>query len=265
MSKAKGNNADLRASLQELAQLGSPVDLSVADEVRENQQLENQELEIEQIGGVHESHIFQLKDGRAAFLAYVRITNQTTKAIYPVEMEMQPFWQDPTIDWLEPRRIPVRCRKKPDYSYECYRFPDGTELSFHEVLNHVIFGRRKLMPKQPVEGWLLATGGRMPSDLKHGQMPDVVLTITGSDHTEYRTTITFWVDRVVPQPKPVRAETIALGGGLDGAPVITDSAQIGPGRGGTAPPGQATLPRNGPAGAFATATQRRKRTRAAQH
>jgi len=227
MSKDRGV-ANLRASLQELARLGSPVDLSVADVGRANQ-TENQDLEIEQIGGVHESHIYQLKDGRAAFVAQVRIANQTNKPIYPLEMEMQLFWQDPTVDWLEPRRIKVNGRKKPNYSYQCYRFPDGLQFSAAEVVNHVIFGHRMLIPNKPIEGLLLATGGRMPADLKHGQTLDVALTITDSAYTEHRATIDFWVNRVVYQPKPVRANTVNFGG-MDGPPVITDSVQFGPGR-----------------------------------
>lgn len=226
MSKDKGV-ANLRASLQELARLGSPVDLSVADVGRANQ-TENQDLEIEQIGGVHESHIYQLKDGRAAFVAQVRIANQTNKPIYPLEMEMQLFWQDPTVDWLEPRPIKVNGRKKPNYSYQCYRFPDGLQFSAAEVVNHVIFGHRMLIPNKPIEGLLLATGGRMPADLKHGQTLDVALTITDSAYTEHRATIDFWVNRVVYQPKPVRANTVNFGG-MDGPPVIIDPVQIRPG------------------------------------
>jgi hypothetical protein len=225
----KVGNAELRASLQELAQLGSPVDLAVADVVRENQG-EPQDLEIEQVGGFHESHTYQLKDGRAAFIACLRITNRTAKAIYPVEMEMCPFWQDSAIDWLEPRRIPTKFSKKADSGHECYRFPDGLQFPVDQVLNHVIFGHQRLMPKKPVEGLLLATGGRMPADLRHGQMLDVVLTITGSDHAEYRAPIHLFIDRVVYQPKPEKAKTIVLGrqaGGLDGAPAITDSALPG--------------------------------------
>ena len=60
----------LRASLEELKTLGSPVDLSVA-KVDE----ENAKLEIEQVGGVHESMIFELGNGQVGYMLDVRITN----------------------------------------------------------------------------------------------------------------------------------------------------------------------------------------------
>src|ERR1035441_2235932 len=51
------SNARLKASLEELAGLGSPVDLSVVD-----MEVENEKVEIEQVGGMLESHIFQLQN-----------------------------------------------------------------------------------------------------------------------------------------------------------------------------------------------------------
>ena len=68
------SNARLKASLEELAQLGSPVDLSVA--VTE---VENEKVEIEQVGGINESHLFELQDGRVACMADIAVTNQTVK------------------------------------------------------------------------------------------------------------------------------------------------------------------------------------------
>ena len=52
------SNARLKASLEELARFGCPVDLSVA-----LTGVENEKVQIEQVGGIHESHIFELEDG----------------------------------------------------------------------------------------------------------------------------------------------------------------------------------------------------------
>ena len=77
-------NARLKASLEELARLGSPVDLSVA--VTE---VENEKVEIEQVGGVFESHLFELQDGRVACIADIAVTNQTSRTIDLIDVELR--------------------------------------------------------------------------------------------------------------------------------------------------------------------------------
>ena len=57
----------LRDSLRELAELGSPVDLSVATE-----ESRPCKLEIQQVGGMHESRLFELEDGRIALGEHCR-------------------------------------------------------------------------------------------------------------------------------------------------------------------------------------------------
>jgi len=49
-----------------------------------------------------------------------------------------------------------------------------------------------------------------------------MLIITGSDHTEYSKTISFWVDPNVPKPRPANP---SLSDELGGATEITDLSQ----------------------------------------
>ena len=197
MRKTEGSR-DLRASLQELARLGSRVDLSVADSDHENEK-----LEITQLEGLLESSIFELADGRAGYRTYLRITNQTHRTIYTPEVELRTSWEGDFFHWLQPLRIPFRDGKKTDASYEIYRFPgpSGLELEYDDVLNHVLLEDRCITPERPLEGWLLASGWRMPAELRHGQLVDVTLAIIGSDHTEYTQNIRLWTERRETRPK----------------------------------------------------------------
>lgn len=76
MSKAKG--ADHSALLREMSAVGVPVDLSAA----EAELVAKLDVEIEQVGGVHESMIFDLSDGRVGCLIDILIVNQMSS--YPV-------------------------------------------------------------------------------------------------------------------------------------------------------------------------------------
>ena len=189
----------LRASLEELNALGSPVDFSVADNDEENVK-----VEIEQVGGVHESMIFELGNGRVGYMVDLTITNQTSRNIYPIGLELRTPWEDDFFEWLTPHPFTIKCRKKRDISYEAYRFPgkNGLELRCKEVLNHLLEEGRRLIPKRPFHGWLLATGGPMPAHLQHGQWLGVTLAIIASDHIEYTRKLRLWTDRLASKPKP---------------------------------------------------------------
>jgi hypothetical protein len=102
-------------------------------------------------------------------------------------------------------RIDVRFRKKPDSSYQAYRFPGrlGLEYPYKEVINHSLLERGTLQPKRPCSGLLLAAGGLMPTHLQHGQWQDVTLAIIGSDHSEYTQKFTLWTERLQSRPKPI--------------------------------------------------------------
>jgi hypothetical protein len=223
MTRMIKNGPELRASLKELAELGSPVDISVAEFENANQ-AHIATLEIEQVG--RDSQICQQGDGEACYMAYMRITNQTKEAIYPVEVELRSFWGESITDLLPPSQIPIHRRWKPDSSYPGHRFPQGRELSHEDqVLNGLLLNRERLVPKRPLEGWLLALGNPLPADVKHGQIHELVLTITGSDQTKYSQAISFWVDRAAPRAKATKA---TASGGLDRPAEIRDLFQSEP-------------------------------------
>jgi hypothetical protein len=54
--------------------------------------------------------------------------------------------------------------------------------------------------KRPISGLLLASGGLLPPDLKHGQWLDVALALIDSDHNEHIQTIKLWTERLELRP-----------------------------------------------------------------
>jgi len=188
-----------RASLEELARLGSPVDLSVAD-----MEVENEKVEIEQVGWVHGSRLFELQDGRVACMADIAVTNQTSRTIDLIEVELRTPWDDRLFEWLTPVQVQSQGRSKKRNSYRVYPFPGKNELQlqYSEVLNHRLFESKKLPGKRRFEGWLLGIGGVMPAGLRHGQWLAMPLTIITVDST-YETTIRVSTERLPARPAVV--------------------------------------------------------------
>lgn len=138
--------ARLRASLEESARCGSPVDLSVADT-----EVEDGKVQIEQVGWVHGSHLFELQDGRVACMVDIAITNQTSRTIHVVDVELRTTWEDSFFEWLLP--VEIHTHAKRDCSYSVYRFPGpGPEFACKEVINHHLLERRRLPAKLPKGG-----------------------------------------------------------------------------------------------------------------
>ncbi len=194
--------ARLRASLEESARFGSPVDLSVADP-----RIENEKVEIEQLGGPFESQILELPTGCVAYMVDIAVTNQTSRTIDLIEVGLRTPWDDNFFQWLQPTPLKFQLHGKRGRSHSVYHFAE-TELIFtsEQVINHYLVELRKL-PGRRLEGLLLAIGGRMPSGLRHGQELDMPLTIIGSDHAEYSTTIHFWTDRLPATPTIAKTRT----------------------------------------------------------
>ncbi len=205
MSKTALKTAELHESLAALKRAGSPVDLSVAPK-RDDRET----VEIEQQGGEHDSALFGLADGNVAVRADIVVTNQTSRAIDVIDIELRTPWVGNRWDWLKPERIRLQGRaKREKYSFEVYQFPGkyGLQLPYEDVINHLLLGRRRLPGGCQVKGWLLGIGGGMPAELRHGQWLDLSLTLIGSDHREYATTIRLWTDRLDPRPKTVTPRT----------------------------------------------------------
>lgn len=185
-------------SLKELANLGSPVDLAVAAIESASDQ-----LEIEQSGNSEDNKIFELEDGRTAYMFSVGLTNQTSKSIYIDEVALLLPWEQGLIEWLPPHTITYKDRKKTKASsYEQYRFPgrNGLELPTEGVINHALTPGARLFARRPVRGWLLATGGLMPKGLLQGAEINSTLVITTSDHLEHRKEIVLWGERLQNRP-----------------------------------------------------------------
>lgn len=196
----------LEDSLRELAELGSPLDLSVVTE-----ETHMCKLEIQQVGGVHESMVFRLEDGRIAYMVDLEVCNHMSRPIHIADIELRLPWndEDRPLDWLVPHTIVTKNRQgRTTSSYLEYRFPgkNSLELSADIVINRALVERKILPSRRPVCGLLLAIGGRMPRDLFHGGWVDATLVISTFDGTEFCQPIRFWTDRLEQrQQRPVCA------------------------------------------------------------
>jgi hypothetical protein len=169
------------------------VDLSVAD----TEEDECAGIEIERVGWIHQSMIMELSNGLTGYMLDSVVTNQTSRTIYAVELELRLPWEDARFEWMpDPRELG---------NSECYRFPGKNPLEFprDEVINHLVLAREGLQPKRPLRGLLLATAGPMPKRLRHGQWIDVTLAIITSDHIEHAEIFPLWIDRL--EERPARA------------------------------------------------------------
>lgn len=204
------SNARFKASLEELAQLGCPVDLSVA--VTE---IEDEKVEIEQVGGLLESHIFPLQNKRTDYIVDIAVTNQTSRSIDVIDVKLKTPWDNRLFEWVRPFRVPVtplqvklqgRAKRENPLVYDLADEP-GLRFAYDEVINHHLLEARKLPAKRRLEGLLLGIGGFMPDSLVHGELLEMSLTIIGADHAEYSEPIRFWTERLLPRPTTVKTRT----------------------------------------------------------
>ena len=226
------NSTRLGADLCDLAAAGSMVDCSVAPTLEENA-----EVEIRLVGGVHESMVFELPDGRSGYILDLEIINQTSKTIYCLpETELRMPWEDALFDWLPDPKETGRTfsyfrrqrngrSERVEATYESYCFPGGAQLEYTRdlVLNHILLKGCTLRPGCPLTGLLLATGGPMPHDLRHGQWLEPTLALIASNHREYTAQIQLWTERLeVDQKMATRTPNLYQGPvGLEvGSPVV---------------------------------------------
>ncbi len=189
----------LAASLRELANLGSSVDLSAADT-----EDEAADIEIEQGRGILESRIFELPSGLTGYMVYLVATNQTSQTIYCCDVEVRVFWEDPLFQWIpDPRET---------RGSEVYRFPGrgSPEFPRDQVINHVLLDVGALTPRRPLEGWLLATGWPMPDSLRDMRGLEATLAILASNGVEYTETIRLCTERLAVKPKFTTRENSSL-------------------------------------------------------
>ena len=207
------NHANFAASLGELAEAGSPVDISVAD--IEDQ---NADLEISQVGGIYQSTLFELPNGRSGYILDLEIVNQSPRTIYGSGPPVLRFpWEDSFFDWLaDPKETPRRFsyfrtkrngrRERVDAVSDSYYLPGGAQLEYprQQVLNHILLEHFTLTPGRPLYGLLLGTGSAMPAELRHGRWLETTLSLCSSRHLEYTATIRLWIDRSQAKAKPAR-------------------------------------------------------------
>jgi hypothetical protein len=186
--KNNASNIKLRTTLEELAHLGCPADLEVAAV-----DPGNEDLEIDQIGGICDSHVFQLADNRIGLAALLSLSNKRSRPKQLSEVRLEPACGGPAFELLCP--VPIRFSRRTKRGYRAYQFPGGgTIYTQDEVLNQYLIDRR-LPANCSLERWVFAIGGPMPAHLRHGQWFDVRLTLVGADGTEYSCILRLWTQR----------------------------------------------------------------------
>ena len=142
-------NTNVSALIRELKQLGSPVDLLVAEE-----EASGARIEIAQYGPPTENRIFELDERHAGYIFGLDLFNRTSRRIYCPKVELRMPWRDPCFRWLTGER---HCE------VPHYVFPGKGAPLFprDQVLNHVLLSERAVLQlRVPYEGWLLADGCR---------------------------------------------------------------------------------------------------------
>ena len=208
-----GNRVRLAESLKELAEAGCPVDTSVAD-------MEDQQVDVE-INQVGESLMLQQPYGGTSYILDLEFINQTSKTIYCSEIELRMRREDTFFEWLpDPKENPRKLsyfrrnrkgeRELVEAESDSYCFFGGSQLEYphEEVLNHILLKRRILAPGRPLRGLLLARGGAMPNEARHGQWVEPTLSFISSKHVEYTATILMRIDRMEAKPKPARKSSL---------------------------------------------------------
>ena len=199
---SEGSKSRLRETLQELARLGSPVDLAVAETKTARW------IEIFQAGEIHSSQAFELPGGQIGYMAEITVTNLTSRSIFGVDVELRPPWDDDFFHWLQPRKGTYLNRFRKKEIFHFYQFPrTNIRFDYEDVINHQLIGDVNLPAKRPITGWLLAIGGRIPDNLQQGQWCRLPLVVHASDHSEYSTELELWtvrlsVGKVSKPPRP---------------------------------------------------------------
>src|ERR1700730_17242712 len=62
------------------------------------------DVEIEQVGGVHDSIVFELRSGLSGYVVDMVITNQTSRTIYCRDIELRLPWEDSLFYWMQDPR-----------------------------------------------------------------------------------------------------------------------------------------------------------------
>lgn len=183
----------LALRLKELDNLGSSVDLSVAD-------IEDEatDILIEEGAGIVESRVFELPRGLSGligYMIYLAITNLRSRPIYVRDVELRGLWHDELFYWMSD---PQDTRKPDSY---CFPGKGSPEFPREQVLNHFLFDVGALTPRCRREGWLLATGRPMPEGIRHRQGLDATLAIWTSTGAEYTQSVHLRVERLAVKPE----------------------------------------------------------------
>jgi hypothetical protein len=208
----KKKNTNHLGLIRDMAAVGVPVDISVVEV----------DVEIEQIGGVNDSMIFDLPDGRTGCVIDLNIIDQTSKSIRCRDVELQSAWTAWGFEWLSD---PLESGGDPFN----YRFPGkgAPEMPRDQVLNHVLLCHGILTPGCPMEGCLLGIGDPKPKALIAGAYVDFTLTITGHDHNRYAETISLWVDPLFGNQQRTTEKIYKSALGKNGRSKSTESPNLG--------------------------------------
>ena len=209
-------NTNISILLRNLSRLGSPVDLSIAEE-----EVEEANVQMAQVGSVYDACIFALGDGRTGCVFDVEIVNQTSRPIYCSEIELHMAGQYPDFEWL-----PDPQERHCDVHYYSFTGKGAPEFPRDQVLNHVLLSDRGVLrPHVPYRGWLLGVGRPMAKHLRNGGQVEATLVIIASDRMEYSQKIRLYAERCLVRPEHAKRERSTHDGpvGPEIGPIVGES------------------------------------------
>jgi hypothetical protein len=190
MTKPLMIQSDLLLASQ-LDKAGIPVHEEILERMRAAcNRTDRRRLMISQCGGVTDSRAFVIPGHGTGFIVHTKMVNDRGGKIALCEATLELPWADRFFAWLpDPSEI---------HESQCYRFPGVSYLSYprKEVINHEIFGRRRLQYSDFVEGALLGFGAeKIPDCFPHGFPLEGKLVVEDQLDIRHESEITLYIDR----------------------------------------------------------------------
>jgi len=188
MAKQMTTHADVQLASQ-LNDAGIPVYEEALEKMRfACYRTDRRRVTICQCGGEQESRAFSISGRGTGYVVYVKIINDLGGMVSLCDVVLRLPWTDRYLDWL----------RDPGKIIGAYRFP-GVEYPDYpktEVINHLVFGRRRLRYSDFIEGALLGFSPvKIPDCFPHGFLFDAELIVSDQLDIRHCGEVTLCVDR----------------------------------------------------------------------
>jgi hypothetical protein len=187
MAKQVITRTDLLLASQ-LAEAGIPVHEEALEKMRVAcYRTERRHLMISQYGGECD-RAFVIPGRGTGYVVYTKMANDRGGMVALCDVALRLPWADRYFEWLgDPEEL---------YRRKSYRFQNDLDYPKNEVINHFVFGRRRLRYSDFIEGALLGFSAvRIPDCFPHGCLLEAELIVTDQLDIKYCYDVTLYVDR----------------------------------------------------------------------